>query len=122
MGNVVIDPDEFLAHYGKKGMKWGVRKSEGGGGVKPGGGADKLHEYRKKKAANTTVGQSLMSNTGISGIDIIRAKGNVKKAVATKNLSNVARIERVQRGEGSVRDVLSVYGTTTLVDVYKSRR
>jgi hypothetical protein len=36
--------DEFLAHYGVKGMRWGVRKAEDGTGMSPVKGIDKFPE------------------------------------------------------------------------------
>lgn len=108
-----VETDYFLAHYGVKGMKWGVRK---------GGTADRILEAKKARAKNTSVLDSLVSPDGVTGIDVIRNKGNVKKAVASRNQKNVAKIERVQQGKGSVIEVLNVYGSVALVDVRAARR
>lgn len=43
----IEDPEEFLAHYGIKGMKWGVRRKRGSDGTVSGG----LSERQKKKVA-----------------------------------------------------------------------
>ena len=104
--------DEFLAHYGKKGMKWGQRNRE----------SSQVLAYKKQQAANTTVRQSLTRTNGVTGLDVIKNRGNVRKAVASRNQKNVDTIERVQKGQASTVDILKVYGSISVHDVYKSRR
>ncbi len=105
--------DEFLAHYGKKGMKWGQRKNRE---------SSQILNYKKKQAANTKVRQSLTRTNGVTGLDVIKNRGNVRKAVASRNQKNVDTIERVQKGQASTVDILKVYGSISVVDIYKSRR
>ena len=51
---VALDYDDYLAHYGVKGMKWGIRKDRGRSGSKPSKRAKitykerKSYEYQKK--------------------------------------------------------------------------
>lgn len=45
------DFDEFLAHFGVKGMKWGVRKEEDSGGGSPGGKKKESEEDLSTKAS-----------------------------------------------------------------------
>lgn len=107
------DTGDFLEHYGVKGMKWGKRK---GGSTT----ADRVLDYKKNKASNTSVARSLSSFDGVTGKDLIKAKGNLKAAVADRNSKNVARIERVQKGEGSVRDMMRTLGSVSIADVVMS--
>lgn len=105
--------DEFLAHYGKKGMKWGQRKNRE---------SSQILNYKKKQAANTSVFGSLRSLNGVTGVDVIKNRGNVRKAVASRNQKNVDTIDRVRTGQASAADMLKVYGSVSVADVYKSRR
>ena len=105
--------DEFLAHYGKKGMKWGQRKNRE---------TSQVLAYKKQQSANTKVGRSLTRTNGVTGLDVIKNRGNVRNAVASRNQKNVDTIERVQKGQASTIDILKVYGSISLVDIYKSRR
>lgn len=73
---------EEIIHYGVAGMKWGKRKS--------------LAE-RKNAAANTSVAKSLTRLDGVRGTDLIKAKGNLKNAVADRNAKNVSKIERSEK-------------------------
>lgn len=73
---------EEIIHYGVVGMKWGKRKS--------------LAE-RKNAAANTSVAKSLTRLDGVRGTDLIKAKGNLKNAVANRNAKNVSKIERSEK-------------------------
>ena len=115
----MTEAEDFLAHYGVKGMKWGVRKSPK---VEVGKKPSKLLEYKKKQASDNSIAKSLTSTTGVTGIGLIKSKGNLSKAVAKKNQKTIDKIDRIQRGEGTARDVISIYGNVSLLDVYKSRR
>lgn len=46
VGGELYHADDFLAHYGVKGMKWGIRKD-----TKPGGGLKQLLKSKKQKLA-----------------------------------------------------------------------
>lgn len=90
--------EEFIAHYGKKGMKWGVRKS----------GASKVGASKDAKRAGTT---------------LKKAKSNSVKSLTNKEIKELtARIElerkysslnpsKVKKGHDAVKGVLAVGAT-----------
>ena len=68
------DPDleDFLAHYGVKGMKWGVRKASQ---------ADSLRRVSQGKGSTA---DKVRSVGGMSTLDVMRGGGSIKKAAGKK--------------------------------------
>lgn len=86
--------DDFLQHYGVKGMKWGQRKSESGGGIK-----SKIQKFNEERNAPKAVtarqkpGQFVKTSGGgkqKAHDDAVRAQFSRQKAKAstTDSLSN----------------------------------
>lgn len=79
--------DPYLAHYGVKGMKWGVRKqrnavSSSGKGKKTKSTADKKKEARKK------LGSDLIKTAKTSGKKMVTSLGRVVIADAVAKHTN----------------------------------
>ena len=64
--------DDFLAHYGVKGMKWGVRKQSQ---------ADSL---RRVSTGSASTKDKIRSVGGMSTLDVARGGGSIKRAAAKK--------------------------------------
>ena len=67
-----VDTDDFLEHYGKKGMKWGVRKAAPEGSAKAArqqlrkASRDKFTGYHKVNKADGTKGRVGVGRTAAS--------------------------------------------------------
>jgi hypothetical protein len=74
--------EDFLAHFGVKGMRWGARKTSGSGGE---GGPSEVHVVKRGKVLKTTGGKKLEPAD-----DAVRAAVSKQKAKksGTQALSN----------------------------------
>lgn len=67
-----VDVDDFLAHYGVKGMKWGKRKQRQ---------ADTL---RRVGSGKSSTADKVRAVGGMSTMDVMRGGGSIKKAATKK--------------------------------------
>lgn len=65
--NKEMSPQEYLEHYGVKGMKWGVRRDNGSGGI------------LQKRAARMTMAQIARHESALSGKGIIGKMAKLDK-------------------------------------------
>lgn len=94
-----MDADDFISHYGKKGMRWGVRKSRG---------SSKVGASKDAKRAKTT---------------LKKAKKNSVKSLTNKEIKDLTtRIElerkystlnpgKVKKGNDKAKAILAVGAT-----------
>ena len=102
----MADSDDFLAHYGVKGMKWGVRKRRAGLQER----ADALNRVAKGKS--TTSDKILATNT-LSALDIARGRGiksgaaikakQYEKAVAKLDAKAARKSEKAANGKAAAK-------------------
>jgi hypothetical protein len=90
--------ESFIEHFGKKGMKWGVRRQK-----------------RLARAQRVATGKSSKGETAAFLLtDTSRASVKRNKGVAGAAASRVrelkGRKERIQKGEAKVKDMLALYG------------
>lgn len=91
--NANIDQN-YLAHYGVMGMKWGVRKSSSGGS---GGGSGKIkkfaknraEKYVKKREQKTKELQNTTDRYGVAGVAVGRYLGYAGSHSLRAGLANV---------------------------------
>lgn len=130
-----VQTDDFLAHYGVKGMKWGQRKQSQ---------ADTL---RRVGSGNSSTADKVRAVGGMSTLDVMRGGGNVKKAAtkkadriqgkinkndakrdardATREKANAARADAKTKrtftdGKKIAADVVLTGGLVTARDIAKS--
>jgi hypothetical protein len=99
----IEDVDDFLEHFGVKGMRWGVRRQA------------RLERVQRVAAGTASAGERLrFAFTDTSTLAILR-RGGAGGAAAAR----VSQIERqrdtIQSGQVRVRDALGVYGSRFIV-------
>jgi hypothetical protein len=98
----MTDADDFLLHYGVKGMKWGVRKSK--------------EETGLSRAQGATIDRNDRH------IERLRRQPIFKKHYNKLADKREDQNDRIKDGELFVRDYLSIYGQTSLAGLYISVR
>ena len=95
--------DDFLAHYGVKGMKWGVRRAK-----KKQGTIDSLRRVSKGKGNFEDEATAI---TKVSGIDLIRGRG-VKGAAGIKADRMQRRLDTGQARNAERKKIVAELGKT----------
>jgi hypothetical protein len=98
------ETDDFLAHYGVKGMRWGVRRE------------NRIQSLERVGAGTASKGEkaryALTEATGVG----MRRNGGLAGSAANKAANMRAVDARRARGEGTVADFLKVHGGDRFVD------
>lgn len=92
----------FLEHYGKKGMKWGVRQQ------------NRLDSSRRVASGNARPGDKFAVAVYQSGASIVRSGGSLKRAAGRDVMKLEASKARIKKGEATTRDWLNKNGAFTL--------
>lgn len=82
--------DDVLAHYGVKGMKWGVRKSRKG---KPSPASEDATKAAGHRKTVKTSGTKALSNKELQEL-VTRMNLEAQYSTLTRNSGNVAKIEK----------------------------
>jgi len=100
--------EEFLAHYGVKGMKWGVRKQ------------NQLDNYTRVADGKASVTQRLNVYASMSLLEIAVAGGG-KKAAANRAAGLAAQKARIESGKSTVFDKMDRAMNTSVIDLARGR-
>jgi len=106
-------PEEALAHFGIKGMQWGVRsgkKKSGVGRIRGAASQALFDEARRRRSASSSTGKNLAYNASAGRIR--RRSGNLNTA---KNQEASAR--RILAGKTTTKDFLRAYGNFRVLDL-----
>lgn len=90
--------DEALAHFGVKGMKWGVRRQS--------------RLDRVSRVANGTASKldkARVAYTDVSVASLTRNKG-LRGAAASRQRELEGRKQRILKGEATTKDLLALHG------------
>lgn len=99
---------EDLAHYGVKGMKWGVRKARTGRlNVR----ASRLERVAKGKGSTRDKAVTVGGST-IYGV--AKTRGRLKEDAARRAKNLRAQERRLATGKAQVSDVIKAYGSTAV--------
>ena len=100
-----LHEDEMM-HYGKKGMKWGVRQRD-----------VRINRLEKVGDGAGTLGNKVMVGLyEVSAVSVIR-RGGLKGASANKAANMRAVDARIEKGEASVRDMIKRFGGDAYADM-----
>jgi ribosomal protein L14E/L6E/L27E len=99
---MTITPEEFIAHVGVKGMRWGVRKSRAT--VKPSSDYKKTAPLRKKKPAELTNKQ----------LEAANKRANLEKNFSQLNPKELSKARlTAKKTKVVIAEVLAAAGTAT---------
>jgi hypothetical protein len=101
--------EEFLEHFGIKGMRWGVRRQRRNQALARAakGNAGVLTKVRAFREENI--------------IDLVKGRG-IRGGAKIREKRLRERIQRLKAGKGSARDIVVHYGSTRMVDLIPVRR
>jgi t-SNARE complex subunit (syntaxin) len=90
--------DEFIEHYGKKGMKWGQRNQKR---------LERANRVAGGTASKKEAAAFFLTDT--SRYSVRKNKG-IKGAAASRARELQGRKDRILKGEATVKDILALYG------------
>lgn len=95
----VEKPDlEELAHYGVKGMKWGVRRE------------NRLNRARRVASGTASRREKFAFSLTDTSKSSVKRNKDLKGAAASRVRELEARKARIQKGEARVKDLIALYG------------
>lgn len=113
---MITEEKPALAHYGVKGMKWGVRKGY-------------AERKRASAAQSIRVGQgkgSLIDKAYVHGFKTplvqVVSSGGFKKAALVTGQRERAHANRVEKGSKKVYDLMRLYSDVRLSDIRVERK
>lgn len=114
--------DDFLAHYGVVGMKWGKRSGSFKDRVK--GAA--LDSAQRRATTNREIasGRGQMRDYNRTTLHNVTGlvTGNSQKAAGKRATKIEASIKRIESGKPKARDIVMAVGTTNVADLFVSRK
>lgn len=119
--STAIETDEFLEHYGVKGMKWGLRR----GGLKSRIKGARLDQNQRRTAIATRAanGKSTLEERIVNKPTKILLGKEGYTRFAKNEVENLgAQKKRIETGKKTVMDVLETYNTLTMLDLVVSRQ
>lgn len=87
---MIIDESTYLAHYGRKGMKWGVRKRRGGT-------AEQRRQGNKKFARNLALGTAAGVAGGLAVGAMLKRHQSVKVSQLRQIQTSKENIQRMTK-------------------------
>lgn len=99
-----VDVNDFLEHFGVKGMRWGVRRD------------NRANTLVRVGRGQGTKSQKVRAALTTSPLDIVKGRG-LKGGALRRGQRQLARNSRVRSGEASVKDKLAYYGGSRYQDI-----
>lgn len=114
MSDTDLTPKEWLAHYGVKGMKWGVKKARSGDLGTRAARAKRYASGESKKAGGArrlVDTASALNNYGVN--DLVKGRGLHSSAKRHAKVYEAER-KRLATGKATGKDILKAYGHTAI--------
>lgn len=107
---MIIDEEDYLEHYGTKGMRWGVRRQ-------------RRHDRLKRVASGKGSFRDKLSTleTAVSLVEVARDR-SFTKAAERKWKDQEARKKRLAAGEATTKDLLKHLGSQRFEDFIPVRK
>lgn len=105
-------PGDELAHYGVKGMRWGVRKA------RTGDLNAKASRHERVAAGKGSLTDKAVTLGGSSLYNL--ARRGLKGEAARRGRNERAQIERLATGKAKATDILRAYGTVSVYSLVGS--
>lgn len=113
---MIVDEDKFLEHYGKKGMKWGVRKVYAEKTQK------KIDRFERVDKGTANKRDRFRSAAQTSGLEKAVAANRGQSVAGMKAKALKEHIDRIEKGEARSIDMMAMYGSLTIVDLGRGVR
>jgi hypothetical protein len=108
--DVYVYLDDFLSHYGKRGMKWGVRRR------------GRIERHVKVGKGKGNIIDKTRVHTTFNPIDLAKTR-SFKKSAARKGARFERRNERIATGKAKLfKDIIPTYGAARPNDIFPSVR
>jgi len=101
--------EEAVAHYGTKGMKWGVRKEA------------KLNVHNRVASGQASWADKAAALNDTNIVDLVKNKGHMKKISAGKAAILQGQKERLESGQGTKLDKYDNFMHYSLSDLRKKK-
>lgn len=129
---MIINADEYLEHYGVKGMKWGVRKQQRAYKMKRTATQKKENRARRLAGKKTKPGKKVGIGERLRTLnDTFLTPTTVKDLFTTGSLNEAqirkadriqGRIDRREQGKASVSDKLAYYANFRHQDLFPTKQ
>ena len=105
-----LDYDEFLAHFGVRGMKWGVRKNRGGSGST----TDETGQTKQATSSNTHAkgGSSSVKKVNIKELSDDELRRMINRMQMEQQLKQLTAAE-TKKGGSAINEILKTAGKQT---------
>ena len=115
--------DDYLAHYGVKGMKWGRRKGSLSSRARQVGVEKKTKGIESRErvlSGKSSFGDKVAAGSTLSAAKVLKNKG-IKNAIASDLARDKATRSRLQSGKATTRDKIEVAMNVSILDLAVKR-
>ena len=115
--------EDYLAHYGTKGMKWGLRKGGLASRARQVGVEKKTKSIEQRErvlSGKSSFRDKVAAGSTLSAAKVLKNKG-VKNAIAKDLTRDMATRSRLESGQATTRDKLEVAMNISLLDLAVKR-
>jgi len=105
-----MSSDEFIAHYGVKGMKWGVRRRYAEN-------VTRRTDVLDRVANGTATRREKVAAVATTSLANLAVNKGLKNDAARRSANEKAHLARVMAGEKTARDTLVMFGRLSVLDI-----